>query len=79
MDSPSPFEVPWGGNFDIILSSRTVQVHLKFHGGGNFDIILSSQTVQVNLKFSQFEVPWDWDFYISYPCGQFEIPWGWER
>ena len=51
MDSPSPFEVPWVGNFDIILSLWTIQVHLKFHGGGNFDIILSSQTVQVNLKF----------------------------
>ena len=36
MDSWVHLKFHGGGNFDIILSSRTVQVNLKFHGIGIF-------------------------------------------
>ena len=51
VDAPSQIEVPWGANFDIILTLWTLQVRLKFHGGANFDIILTLWRLQVSLKF----------------------------
>ena len=35
---PSQFEVPWGGNFNILTLWR-LQVSLKFHGGKNFHAV----------------------------------------
>ena len=36
VDAPCAFEVPWGGNFYIILSLWTLRVNLKFHEVGFF-------------------------------------------
>ena len=49
MDNPNQCEVPWGWEFDIILSLWTMQITVKFHGGQNFDIILSLWTFQANV------------------------------
>ena len=51
METPSQFEVPWGGNVHIILTFWGLRVGLKFHGGGNVDIILTFWGLRVSLKF----------------------------
>ena len=51
METPSQFEVPWGWEFDIILTLWRIRVGLKFYGVGNFDIIFHLWRLQARLKF----------------------------
>ena len=46
LDSPSQFEVPWGGNFDIIFSVWKVKSQIEIPCGANFDITLSLWTAE---------------------------------
>ena len=70
------FEVPWGGNSDIIFLS-TWQINFQLHGVGNL----------YHLTFvdnpCQFKIPWGGKFWYQFAllnalC-HFVVPWGWEN
>ena len=94
LDSPSQFEDPWGGNFDIIIlvdspshfevAKGLVMLISSCPCGQSKSICCSMGVGQLRSSYpgGQTEVPWGWEFsyhlILVESASQFEVPWGWE-
>ena len=86
MNIPSQFEIPWGGNFTIILSLWTLSIWSyrawvadsmsiwSYMGFGDLDSISPLWTFQANSWEREF---WYHHTLVETPR-QFEVSWGWE-